>query len=558
MIDISSMEHRHTTQEPHEPLVAAIYARVSTGGQEREETIESQIDEIKKRIEADNNKLSDENIYVDDGWTGEMLQRPALDQMRDSAVAGRFQVLYVYDRGRLSRVFTYQEIILEDLLDREIKFVSLHDINALTPEEHVMQSMQGVFHEYERVKIAERMRRGKLYKAKNGIIISGNALYGYSYIKKSDKNNSAQWVVNEVEAEIVRMIWNWVGVEGESIRGVIKRLYNLGIKPRKTKRDIWTKGPVIRILQCETYISGLAYYYKSEAIVAKNPLNHNKYKKVKRTSRKVRPFSDWIPFNVPTIVSDKWLYEKIQNILELNKKYANRKSKGKYLLTGRLFCQCGSRMNGDGSNKYGHYYYRCTSRIHKFPLESHCKAGGVNSKILDEVLWRELEKHITDSMLMRQYAQEWLESRNAKQSNVTEVDRIQGLLEGLHEEEKRFSLAYGHGSLELDQFHSLMLDIRKRKTPLNAQLQFLSRSQKQAPQVVEIDELLDEAVKVVQELDLDNKIGVVRDIIDRVVVREQTGVEVFVHLPMPTTQKLDYELENRYRRASQCRQKYAV
>src|SRR3989344_4948733 len=154
-------------------MIAGLYARVSTSRQEDQETIESQVAEIKVRIEADGDMLPTENIFVDDGWTGEMLQRPGLDLMRDAALEGKFEALYVYDRGRLSRVFAYQEIIIEELLNKGVKFVTLHDVQAQTPEERVLQAMQGVFHEYERVKIAERMRRGKLYKARNGILING-------------------------------------------------------------------------------------------------------------------------------------------------------------------------------------------------------------------------------------------------------------------------------------------------------------------------------------------------------------------------------------------------
>ena len=94
--------------ENKSPLVAAIYIRVSTGRQENEETIDSQLDEVKKRVMADGNVIPEENIFKDDGWTGEMLQRPGLDAMRDAASVGKFQVLYVYDRGRISRVFFHQ------------------------------------------------------------------------------------------------------------------------------------------------------------------------------------------------------------------------------------------------------------------------------------------------------------------------------------------------------------------------------------------------------------------------------------------------------------------
>jgi len=527
------------------PLIAAIYARVSTGKQEHEETIESQIDELKKRIEADKNTLPLENIFVDDGWTGKLLQRPALDKMRDAGTSGRFQILYVYDRGRLSRVFTYQEIVLEELRDRDIVFVSLHDINALTPEERVLQSMQGVFHEYERVKIAERMRRGKLYKARNGVIISGNALYGYSYIKKTD-TVPARWVVNEEEARIVRMIWHWVGIEGESLRGVIKRLYDLGIKPRKVKHDYWTKGPIIRLLQTDTYVTGKAYYNKWEAVVAKHPLKHDKYKKVKRTSRRLRPQTEWIAYNVPVLIPEYWLFEKVQKVFELNKKFANRKSKGKYLATGRIYCQCGSRMVGDGSNKYGHFYYRCTSHIHHYPLESPCRARGINAKVFDTVLWRELEKQVNDSVHMRQYVVEWLEVQKRNNVNLDEITRLQGLLAGVQEEESRYTKAYGAGSLDLQQFNSVIQEVCMRKISFQEQLEKLTKVKVEKPADIDVDELIAEAKLMVEGLDWDNKIATIRDIIDRIVITEQTGVEVFVQLPMPQTQKLEYEFENRY------------
>src|SRR3989337_4397805 len=148
-------------------MIAALYARVSTAKQEEQETIDSQVNEIRARIATDGHVLPEENVFQDDGWTGEMLVRPGLDLMRDAANEGKFEILYVYDRGRLSRVFAYQEVIIEEITNRGIKFVTLHDIDAVTAEERVLQAMQGVFHEYERVKIAERFRRGKLYKARN-------------------------------------------------------------------------------------------------------------------------------------------------------------------------------------------------------------------------------------------------------------------------------------------------------------------------------------------------------------------------------------------------------
>ena len=181
--DINNKKSELKTQR----LIAAMYARVSTEKQENEQTIKSQIEEIRKRIKEDKHILPKENIFIDDGWTGSILERPGLDAMRDAADAGNFQVFYVYDRGRLSRDFYHQEVIIRSELNpKNIQFVTLHDLAGDNPESKLMQSVQGIFHEYEKIKIAERFRRGKLHKAKHEII-NGQALYGYQIIREEDE-----------------------------------------------------------------------------------------------------------------------------------------------------------------------------------------------------------------------------------------------------------------------------------------------------------------------------------------------------------------------------------
>ena len=143
---------------------AAIYMRVSTTEQEKEETIKNQEMELLKRVEEDGNTLSPDCIYQDDGWSGTILERPALDKMRADAADGNFEVIYAYDRGRLARRFVYQEIILDGLRAARVEFISLHDINGDSHEERLMGGVMGIFHEYERLKITERMRIGKVRK----------------------------------------------------------------------------------------------------------------------------------------------------------------------------------------------------------------------------------------------------------------------------------------------------------------------------------------------------------------------------------------------------------
>ena len=526
-------------------MIAALYARVSTSKQEIQETIDSQLEEIKRKIQEDGNILPSENIFMDDGWTGEMLLRPGLDAMRDAATAGAFQALYVYDRGRLSRVFAYQEIIIEDLLNLDIQFVTLHDIKAETPEERVLQAMQGVFHEYERVKIVDRMRRGKLFKAKNGILINGHSLYGYDYIKKTD-TKPAHYKINEEQARVVRMIFDWVGNERISLNEVIRKLYDLGIPPRKAKSEFWTKGPVVRILQQESYIDGCVYFNKSESCVAKKPIKHIKYKKIKRTSKRPRPREDWIPFQVPKILEDRLLYDRVQKILEVNRIYAPKNRKHEYLLTGLVFCECGNRRAGDGQNKQGHFYYRCTERIYNFPsLERKCQLPGVNAVILDGMVWNELMKFVKNPEFLKKKVEEVLRERKEKTANKQEYDRLTGFINRLAEEEQRYAKAYGVGTLEFEQFRDLMREVKKKKLNFQVQLEKLKADSNEVGlDKIQVDDICYEAKRILDEVDYTDKDKSVKTLLDKVTIKEGGWVNVCGHIPL-FAQKLGYEPESR-------------
>lgn len=539
-------------------LVAGLYARVSTGRQENEATIESQLAEIKAKIAEDGHVLPPENLFLDDGWTGEMFQRPGLDAMRDAAKAGQFQILYVYDRGRIARKFAYQEIVIEELSDKEIKFVTLHDVKAETPEEMVLQAMQGVFHEYERVKIAERMRRGKLFKARNGIIINGQSLYGYSYIRKSEKD-PVQYVINEDEARVVKMVFRWFGDEGVSLREIMRRLYDQKISPRKRKSEFWTKGPIVRMLRCRTYIDGVAYYNKSEAVVAKNPINKAKYRKVKKNSRKVRPTEDWIPFKVPVIFQDQVLFDKVQKILDLNQKYACKKRKYDYLLSGIVYCECGNRRTGDGCDK-DNFYYRCAERIYNFPAEQKCKSPGINAVVLDQVFWKELVKTLTTPSLIRKKAEEWLKAQVTSDADLLEKRRLEETIQKVIEEETRYSKAYGAGSLEFEQFKDLMRDAKNRKEANKKQLDaVINRMEKESVEGITLNEICDEAIKVIKSLDFDNKFQVIRDIIDKVIIKGRREVEVWCHIPIQQAAlNMGYGPERRNCRVAECGEVHVI
>lgn len=544
--------------------VAALYARVSTARQEKEETIESQIKEIEDRITNDGHTLSKANTFIDNGWSGTMLERPELDKMRDAAASGRFQVLYVYDRGRLSRELYQQEVVINELKDKWVDFISLHDAPADTPEQKVLQMMQGVFHQYERIKIAERFRRGKLYKAKT-TVINGHALYGYEIVRIPSKTSEQRdeirkYVVNEENAEIIRKIYHWFVEEDIGKREITRRLYKQGILSPKGKKR-WGKGTLNRILSCETYAKGVIYYNKSESVVPRNPRKHERYKKFKKSSRISKPHEKWIPYEVPPII-DEETYQKSLKKLEYNKKYATKNRKNEYLLTGLVWCECGCKRVGDpGGN--GNLYYRCADRIYKFPIESNCTSAGVNARALEPVLWEEFLKYLAKPSTLKVYAKKWLEDQAQRNTGAeTEAERIKTKVQCIEEEEERYNKAYGAGAITLEQLQSLKKGTGDLKKRYNAQIKQIEVAKKPYGKITtaQVNALCKEAQSVLQSLNIADKKKLLRDLVDKIIVAGRTLVEVWIHLPtkkFPSVKEGLY-VEGGNRRPAKCGEIHAV
>jgi site-specific DNA recombinase len=93
---------------------AALYARVSTDAQQKEGTIGSQLVELKRQISAAGHVLVRE--YIDDDYSGTLLDRPALNQMRADLKTDLFDTIYFLAADRIAREVEYQRIIVGELL----------------------------------------------------------------------------------------------------------------------------------------------------------------------------------------------------------------------------------------------------------------------------------------------------------------------------------------------------------------------------------------------------------------------------------------------------------
>src|SRR3954464_15365818 len=165
-------------------LRVAIYARVSSDQQSGDNTIVSQITALQARVSADGLVLPAAQRFVDDGYSGATLARPALEQLRDLAAAGALDRVYVHSPDRLARRYAYQVLLVDELHRAGVEIVFLNRPIGTSAEDDLLLQVQGMVAEYERAQIMERSRRGKRYAALAGSVnVLVAAPYGYRYIK---------------------------------------------------------------------------------------------------------------------------------------------------------------------------------------------------------------------------------------------------------------------------------------------------------------------------------------------------------------------------------------
>ncbi len=202
---------------------AAIYARVSTDRQGREQTVDSQLEALRRWAIEHHHELTPEHIYIDEGYTGARLDRPSLDALRDAVQQGVIDVVAVLSPDRLARKYAYQVLLLEELRKAGCEVVFLHRPITDDPQDQLLLQIQGAVAEYERAVIGERFRRGKLQKAREGHWLGGRSPYGYRYIPKRD-GVPGHLVIDEDEAVLVRQLFTWLVEERMTIRQIVKRL----------------------------------------------------------------------------------------------------------------------------------------------------------------------------------------------------------------------------------------------------------------------------------------------------------------------------------------------
>ena len=493
----------------------AIYSRKSryTG---KGESIGNQIDLCREYIRTHYGDAAAEHavVFEDEGFSGGNLNRPDFKKMMTAAKDRKFKAIVVYRLDRISRNISDFSSLIEELGRLGIDFVSIREsFDTSSPMGRAMMYIASVFSQLERETIAERIRDNMHELAKTGRWLGGTTPTGYA--SESVKSITVDGKTKKAcklkllpdEAEIIYKIFD-LYEQYDSLTMTETELLRQGIKT-KTGRS-FTRFSIKSILQNPVYLiadkDAYQYFVDNEAELfapesdfdgVRGVLAYNRSDQEKGRATVYNPINEWIVSvgEHPGIISsNRWI--RVQESLERNKSKSYHKSRGnEALLTGLLWCSCGSRMYPKVTGRKtadGQVVFPYMCKLKERSRRELCNVRNANGNLLDAAICEQV-KHLADhsSDFMKQLEK----AKSAHAGNHSEFETKLSTLRKEQAETQRKINALIDSLADFSD-STAAVHLKKRIEELNGQDATLSS------RIRELESLTDEGVLVGMEFDL--------------------------------------------------------
>jgi site-specific DNA recombinase len=515
----------------------ALYARVSSKVQEKKGTIASQIEALRNHATAHDFEIEENYVCTDEGYSGALLARPELDRLRDGAQVGAFDAVLVLSPDRLSRKYAYLILILEEFERFGTPVVFLEQPPPEDPQSALLVQIQGAVAEYERAKLTERYRRGKLYRARQGEIFWTSVPYGYHHVPRQG-DVAAHLMIHDAEAEVVRKIFRWHADESVSIRQIAKRLSRETISTPKGNTR-WGESSVHKILRRDAYLGTLFYNCSKEEIL---PASDGKPPHRKKLWR---PKSEWIPITIPSLI-DRETFERSQARHGKNQQFSPRNLKREQWLLRRLLrCErCGYRCACVADKKTPQrprlHYYRCGQQG-RLSDTTPCRPNHYRSQPVDDLVWKEIRRHLLDPELLLK-AQTILRNGGSVDESFlsAQLNNARKRLSQLHVERHRLLDAFQGGFLDKEEFEQRASQIMNRIHELEADLRVLEDENKHVSEgkqlLTRMRDFTDAIARKLDDMSFQEKQALARTVLSDVIINGDT-VKLLFKIPLPRVKK---------------------
>jgi site-specific DNA recombinase len=330
----------------HSPRKAILYARVSTEEQARSGfSLAQQIEALREYAAGEGYRVIEE--VQDGGQSGASLERPGMDRVRVLVATGGVFVVLAQDRDRFSREPAYTYLLRREFQEHGCDLRALNDRGDDSPEGELTDGILDQLAKYERAKISERSRRGRLRKAREGKLIkNGRANYGFKHDEAGDG-----YEVYEPEMVVVHRIFRNVA-NGMSLYGMKRTLEIEGVAPPGNSGrggGFWHASYLRKLIQDDVYTPypyeeieplvaegvaaqldkskryGIYWYNRTRTIRKRVMTNGTEGREYKwRYSVQKNPREAWIAIPIPEAGVPRELVEAAREMIQDNRPPAAR------------------------------------------------------------------------------------------------------------------------------------------------------------------------------------------------------------------------------------------
>jgi site-specific DNA recombinase len=368
----------------------AIYIRWSTEDQGEGTTLDVQLDGCKHYLQSQGWHFHDDLVFVDDGYSGGSMDRPALDRLRKLVQKRRVECVVCYKLDRLSRsVVDTVNLVLEEWDDLCHVKSAREAIDTTTHAGKMFFYTLVSYAEWERSLIRERTASGRVRRAQEGRWAAGKPPYGY--VSGQDK----RLALNPEEAPVVERIFR----EYQSGKGSHTIAHDLNQDGILYRGKVWRTGAVKRLLNNPVYCGDLIF-----GVTRVNP----KWKKRPGEGRNIKADEPYVKLEgaVPAIVSrEDWAAVQAHKRERHpdTSQHKGRAYSSPFLLSALAKCaKCGYSLIGMRKNRASDFsMYFC--RGHRDYGTAMCDAGMIRTDQLDNEVIGQMKRLYGSSLAKEKF-----------------------------------------------------------------------------------------------------------------------------------------------------------
>ena len=382
-----------------------------------------------------------------------------------------------YSPDRLARKFAYQALLIEEFARAGTKVEFVNGPRGDSPEDQLLIQFQGMFAEYEKAQLMERYRRGKAYRARSGSVnVLGGAPFGYRYIRKTPEAG-ARYEIIEHEAALVAEMFRRYADDGATIADLGRWIARAS--PPAPARSLGPVGdlghapqPRLRRPRGVRQDPG---HPRAAGPEPGRPAARTNHAPGGQDRGPAPRGMDQIA--VPAIV-DQDTFDRVQQRLEDNKRFASRNSKVPSLLQGLAACSaCGyAYYHGHTTTTAGNkiYYYRCLgSDDYRYEGGRVCGNKPVRADYLDTVVWDHITSLLADPALIRAEIDRRLTQARTSDPVTRQRKQLELALAKAATSVTAMIEAYSEQLITIDELRTRMPHLRAREANLRSQIEAL-------------------------------------------------------------------------------------